>query len=149
MVMAKNNKTVNMGKKQGGAGISVKTKNHVVTVRMLIMGLVDVLGICLLLAMKSEGNMEAVFVLEWLLPMTVVFGVLTAASVVYQAVVLVKKISTEKHYVTPAMLICVTAFCLVACLLYKRLLPMTIVIASVVATALFVVYCLYVHIFYR
>ena len=137
------------GKKHNGVGMDAKTKSRVVMVRMLIMALTDILGVCLLFAMSSDANVEFLFYQNWLIPLTVIFGVLTAASVAYQAVVIVKKIKTEKHYVTPAMLICVTAFCLAACLLYKQLIPMTIVIASVVATALFIVYCLYVHIFYR
>lgn len=149
MVMAKDNRTMNSGKKRGGAVMDPKTKNRVVMMRMLIMALVDILGICILCAMSSDANVEFLFYQNWLIPMTVIFGVLTAASVAYQVVVIVKKIKTETHYVTPAMLICITAFCLAACLLYKRLIPMTIVIASVVATALFIVYCLYVHIFYR
>ncbi len=150
MVMAKNTKMANTaGKTNGAHKLSAQTKNHIVTMRMLIMALTDIIGVCLLSAISSDANVEFLFYQNWLIPLTVVFGVLTAAAVAYQVVVIVKKIKTETHYVTPAMIICVTAFCLVACLLYKRLIPMTIAIASVVGTALFVVYCLYVHIFYR
>ena len=149
MVMAKNTKTVNAGKKQGAGKIDAQMRSRIATRRILIMAFIDVIGICLLSAVTSDANVEFLFYQNWLLPLTVVFGVLTALSVAYQVAVIVKKIKTETHYVTPAMLICVTAFCLVACLLYKRLIPMTIVIASVVATALFAIYCLYVHIFYR
>lgn len=150
MVMAKNVKMANTaGKMDGARKISAEMKSRVVTMRMLIMVLTDIIGICLLSAMSSDANVEFLFYQNWLIPLTVVFGVLTAAAVAYQVVVIVKKLKTETHYVTPAMIICVTAFCLAACLLYKRLIPMTIVIASVVGTALFVVYCLYVHIFYR
>lgn len=149
MVMARNNGTLNYGKQKAMARMDAQKRKHIVTVRMLIIILTDLIGIGFLLAMKKNFELETAFALDWLLPVTVVFGVLTAAAAVYQAVVFAKKIKTETHYVTPAMLLCVTAFCLVACLLYKRLLPMTIVIASVVGTALFIVYCLYVHIFYR
>jgi len=43
----------------------------------------------------------------------------------------------------------VALFCLIACLVYKYVIVGTLVIASVVSTILFGVYCLYVHVFYR
>jgi hypothetical protein len=61
----------------------------------------------------------------------------------------VKKIDITRHYFTPAMMLCVSLFCLIACLVYKHVIVGTLIIASVVATILFGVYCLYVHVFYR
>ncbi len=129
--------------------LTKKQKTRTVSLRMLIMVLVDLLGICLLTAMKNNGEMEFYFYQNLLIPFTVIFGVLLAGATVFQVLVIAKKVDTQRFVVTPAMLICVFAFCFVACLFYKYLIPMTIVIASVVGTALFIVYCLYMHIFYR
>ncbi len=149
MVMAKEKmlKKSKTGKQvlSGGA----KTSSNVAAGRMAIMILTDIVAICILSALQSSGQRELQFYENWLLPLTVAFGVLTLAAVIYQTVVIVKKVDTSGHYVTPAMILCVVLFAFIACLLYSRLIPTTIMIASVVSTVLFVVYCLYVHVFYR
>lgn len=130
--------------------LSDKEKNSsVVTARMAIMVLLDIIAILALSALQRDGRRELQFYEHWLTPLTVVFGVLTLAAVAYQIFVIAKKINTSAHVITPAMIICIALFGLLACLLYTRLIPMTIIIASVVSTVLFVVYCLYMHIFYR
>ncbi len=130
--------------------LSGKDKNSsVVTARMAIMVLLDIIAILALSALQRDGRRELQFYEHWLTPLTVVFGVLTLAAVAYQIVVIAKKINTSAHVITPAMIICVALFGLLSCLLYTRLIPMTIIIASVVSTVLFVVYCLYMHVFYR
>ncbi len=145
MVMAKENRYMEVKKEK----FTKKQRSKIVTLRMLIMFLVDLLGICFLLSMSNNGEMEFLFYANWLTPLTVVFGVLLAAAAAYQVLVIVKKIPTGRHIVTPAMLLAVLAFCFIACLFYKYLIPLTIAIASVVGTVLFAVYCLYMHIFYR
>ena len=122
---------------------------QVVSRRMLIMVLADIIGIVALLAIRQEARAELAFVNYWLVPLTVLFGVLTAAAAAYLIFSIVKKLDTSTHAVTPAMLFCIAAFCLIACLLYKRVMAMTLIVASITATVLFLVYCLYVHIFYR
>lgn len=126
-----------------------KKKTQIVLIRMLVMAAVDLIGICALLSVRREAAVELEFVNSWLTPLAIVFGVLTLAAAAYQVAVIVRKIDTSRHPVTPAMLLCIFLFCLIACLLYKRVLGMAIVIASVIATVLFMVYCLYMHIFYR
>ncbi len=149
MVMAKENMLMKL--KNGKSSLSVRKKknSNVAAGRMAIMILADIIAICILSALHSSGQRELRFYENWLVPLTVVFGVLSLASVIYQVVVIVKKMDTSGHYITPAMLLCVTLFAFISCLLYTRLIPTTIMIASVVATVLFVVYCLYVHVFYR
>ncbi len=148
MVMAKGNAFLNR-EKNSRASAANRKKTHAVLARMAIMVMLDVFGILALRSLNADISLELSFYQHWLTPLTVVFGVLTAAAVVYQVIAIVKKIDTSAHVVTPAMLIAIAAFCLVACLLYTRLIPMTLMIASGVGTALFIVYCLYMHVFYR
>lgn len=146
MTMANNKIT----QKKGRNLLAERKKNtQIVMIRMAIMAFIDIVGICILLAVRREAAVELAFVTNWLTPLSVVFGVLTAAAAAYQVVAAVRKIDTSRHPVTPAMLLCVSVFCLAACLLYRRVLGVAIIIASVVATVLFMVYCLYMHIFYR
>lgn len=126
-----------------------RKNTQTVITRMLIMVAVDIIGICTLLSVRRDAVVELAFVNSWLLPLTIVFGVLTAAAAVYQVLVIVKKIDTSAHSVTPAMLLCIALFCLITCLVYKSALGSTVIVASVIATVLFLVYCLYMHIFYR
>ena len=143
MVMAKE---MSKGKKNiVGNAVNSKTA----FTRMLIMTAVDIIGICTLLSIRKDAVVELAFVNSWLLPLTIVFGVLTLAAAVYQVLALVKKINTSAHPVTPAMLLCIALFCLITCLVYKSALGATVIAASVIATILFLVYCLYMHIFYR
>lgn len=148
MVMAKKNTLLKNENKKFHAELNRK-KHRAVIARMVIMILVDLVGILLLRRLAGDFSLEIVFHNTWLAPLTVVFGVLSAAALVYQIAAIVKKIDTATHFVTPAMILCVMLFCFLACLLYEHLLLMTIMIASAVATVLFVVYCLYMHIFYR
>lgn len=129
--------------------VSRKEMTHIVAVRLMIMAAIDLVGIATLLSVRSEAIVELAFVNYWLLPLAIVFGVLTACAVAYQVLVIVKKIDITRHYFTPAMMLCVSLFCLIACLVYKHVIVGTLIIASVVATILFGVYCLYVHVFYR
>ena len=149
MVMAKENAFLNREKNSRASAPANRKKTRAVFARMAIMVLLDLIGILALRSLMRDITVELAFFQHWLTPLTIVFAVLAAAAVVYQVIVIMKKIDTSAHVVTPAMLIAVALFCLVACLLYGRLIPMTIMIASGVGTVLFVVYCLYMHVFYR
>ena len=149
MVMAKERMLVKSKNGKSAAAAEKKKNSRVAAGRMGIMILADIVAICILSALHSSGRRELYFYENWLVPLTVAFGVLSLAAVIYQIVVIVKKIDTSGHYVTPAMILCVVLFAFISCLLYTRLIPTTIMIASVVSTVLFVVYCLYVHVFYR
>ena len=131
--------------------IERKKKTQIVVTRMLIMAALNIIGICALVSIRREAMVELDFVLGWLTPLTIVFGVLTAAAGAWLAMVLTKKKNTASYPVTPAMALCAALFCLLACLVYKTAMGATFVLvsASVVATVLFLVYCLYMHIFYR
>ena len=143
MVMAKE---MSKGKKNiVGNAVNSKTA----FTRMLIMTAVDIIGICILLSIGQEAMVETAFVNHWLLPLTIVFGVLSAAAAVYQILVAVKKVNTSAQPVTPAMLLCIVLFCLFTCGLYRWVRAVFLAIASVIATVLFLVYYLYMHIFYR
>ena len=146
MVMAKVNTSM---KKQTTPVVGRKKQSRIVSVRMLIVCLADLLGICLLSSISADSRTEFAFVDRWLMPLTVVFAVLSAAALVYQILAVVKKWNVASHYVTPAMILGVALFCLAACLVYKYVLGTTIVLASVIATVLFLVYYLYMHVFYR
>lgn len=129
--------------------MSKKEISHIVSVRILIMAAVNLVGIATLLSLRREAMVELAFVNYWLTPLAIVFGVLSALAAAYQILAIVKKLDTAGHYVTPAMMLCVALFCLVACLVYKHVIVGTLILASVIGTVLFSVYCLYVHIFYR
>ena len=147
MVMAK--ETTKIIKKNTLSTAERRKNTQTVVTRMLIMVAVDIIGICTLFSIRKDAMVELAFVNSWLLPLTIVFGVLTAAAAVYQVLALVKKMNTSAHPVTPAMLLCIALFCLITCLVYKSALGATVIAASVIATILFLVYCLYMHIFYR
>lgn len=149
MIMAKEKMLGNTKNGKRALPRQKKKNSNVAAGRMGIMILADIAAICILNALGTSGALELAFYENWLLPLTVIFGVLTLGAAIYQAVVIVKKIDTSGHYVTPAMILCVVLFGLLSCLLYTRLIPATIMIASVVGTVLFVVYCLYMHVFYR
>lgn len=146
MVMAK--ETMNVKKNRAGAAVQ-KNNTRIVVIRMLIMVAVDVLGISTLLSIRREAIVELAFVNHWLLPLTIVFGVGALLAAAYLTLTLVKKIDTSSHPVTPAMLFCIALFCFITCLVYKSAFGSVMIAASAVATALFLVYCLYMHIFYR
>ena len=152
MVMAKVNRIPDSAHKKNAAGASQKQQKRTAMMRMLIMILVDLVAVCVLLSISSDGLVKLGFREKLLIPLTAVFGVLALGSAVYQVLVLAKKIDTSAHYVTPTMLLCVTVFALLACLIYLlqgQITLITIAIASAVATVLFVVYYLYMHVFYR
>jgi hypothetical protein len=148
MVMAKQNLS-RKDNKSMTKGMSKKELSHIVSVRILIMAAVNLVGIATLLSLRREAMVELAFVNYWLTPLAIVFGVLSALAAAYQVFVIVKKINTAGHYVTPAMMLCVALFCLIACLVYKHVIVGTLVLASIIGTVLFSVYCLYVHVFYR
>ena len=149
MVMAKGTASMKRERNNRTSAAANSKKTNTAFARMAIMVLVDLIGILALRSLMRDAIVELAFYQHWLMPLTIVFGVLTAAAVAYQVIAIVKKVDTSAHVVTPAMLIAIAAFCLVACLLYARLVPMTIMIASGVGTVLFIVYCLYMHVFYR
>ncbi len=129
--------------------ISRSRVQHTVVLRMLIMAAVDLAGILTLQFIRREAMRELAFVNDWLTPLAIVFGVLAAASLGWLICTLVRKTDLDGYPVTPAMALCVFLFCMIACLIYKSIFPGAIIIASVTATVLFLVYCLYMHIFYR
>ena len=148
MVMAKQNLSRKNNKSMAKT-MSKKELSHIVSVRILIMAAVNLVGIATLLALRREAMVELAFVNYWRTPLAIVFGVLSALAAAYQVLAIVKKVDTTGHYVTPAMMVCIALFCLVACLMYKHVIVGTLILASIIGTVLFSVYCLYVHIFYR
>ena len=146
MVMAKETAKI---KKNTLSAAQRRKNTQTVVNRMLIMVAADIIGICTLISVRKDAMVELNFVNNWLLPLSIVFGVLTAAAAVYQTLALVKKLDTSSHWVTPAMLLCIALFCLITCLVYKSALGAMMIGVSIIATVLFLVYCLYMHIFYR
>ncbi|MBE6561475.1 MAG: hypothetical protein E7662_10160 [Ruminococcaceae bacterium] len=138
-------------KKSVLAAADRRKKTQIVVTRMLIMAALNIIGICALVSIRREAMVELDFVLDWLTPLTIAFGVLSVGSGVWLGLVLAKKVNTSSYPVTPAMAFCTSLFCLIACLVYKTAMGATFVLvsASVIATVLFLVYCLYMHIFYR
>ncbi len=134
------------GKKTSGK----KSKNsEIAAIRMIIMILVNLAGLIGLMAIRDKAPRESAFVDHWLIPLDVVFGVLTVAALAFFAFMTLKKKDVSRWVVTPAMIFFIFLFCLLVCLLYTRIQTASIVIASLTGTVLYCVYCLYMHVFYR
>ena len=134
------------GKKTPGKKVK---KSETAAIRMIIMILVNLAGLCALMTIRDEALRESAFVDHWLVPLDVVFGVLTAAALAFFAYTFFMKKDVSRWVVTPAMIFFVFLFALLVCLLYTRIRTASIVIASLTGTVLYCVYCLYMHVFYR
>ena len=120
-----------------------------VALRMAIIAALDLIAILTLQYIRRDGIRELALVNNWLVPLSITFGVLSAASLAWLIITIVKKTDLDGCPFTPAMALCVCVFCLVSALIYKYVFPGAFIIASVTMTVLFLVYCLYMHIFYR
>ena len=151
MNMAKSNKinSVIAGNKMMSLGKAKVCR--IIFFRALIILLVDIVVSSLFEFIKDDGNRHYVFHIDIQLPLTIAFGVLTAAAAVYRALTFVKKIDTSAHYMTPAMIVAVTLYLFVTTMFYEqfRTTPFLFYTMTVIASVLFAVYYIYTILLYK
>ena len=151
MNMAKSNKVIS-----GKAGNKMMTLDkakagRIVFFRALIILLVDIVVSSLFEYIKDEANRHLVFHTDLQLPLTIVFGVLTAAAAGYLVITHVKKIDTSAQYMTPLMIAAVALYLFVTVLLFDQfaVTPFLFYTMTVIVSVLFVVYYVYTTILYK
>ena len=151
MNMAKSNKinSVIAGNKMMSLGKAKVCR--IVFFRALIILLVDIVVSSLFEFIKDDGNRHYVFHIDIQLPLTIAFGVLTAAAAVYLALTFVKKIDTSAHYMTPLMIAASALYLFVTAALFDQFAatPFLFYTMTVIVSVLFVVYDIYTNILYK
>lgn len=144
MDMAKHNSILQMNTGK----LSKEEAGKVVTLRILIILLADIIIGSLLDFIRADATREYNFVFNVCPWLTIVFGVICAASAGYFVWSLVKKMDTRKQPMTPAMTFALCLFLFAIVLLYKSLTMMMIMSAMVIASVLFAVYYIYTNLLY-
>ncbi|MBE6613988.1 MAG: hypothetical protein E7631_01605 [Ruminococcaceae bacterium] len=137
-----------MNNNTSGKRLSKEEAMTVVTFRVLIILLADIIIGSLLDFVRADSTREFTFVFSVCPWLTWVFGAVCAVSLGYFVWSLVKKVDTRRYYMTPAMLFALCLFLFAVVLLYKYLTMMMIVSAMVIASVLFAVYYIYTNLLY-
>ncbi len=148
MDMAKNNQinTENTSKKR--EALSREEAAKVVTLRVLIIVLADIIMGSLLDFVHFNSHRETKFVFEICPILVWVFGALTAAALAYLIWSVVKKVDTRRQPMTPFMIFALCLFLFAVTLLYKSLTPVMIISVMVIASVLFILYYIYTNLLY-
>ena len=146
MDMAKHNSTMNQTNKAGR--LSREEAMTVVTFRVLIILLADIVIGTMLDFLRADSTREFTFVFNVCPWLTWVFAAVWAVSAGYLVWSLVKKVDTRRMYMTPAMLFALCLFLFAIVLLYRYLTMMMIISAMVIASVLFAVYYIYTNLLY-
>ena len=146
MDMAKQNASLN--KNFGGKKLTKDEAMTVVTVRILIILLADIVIGSLLDFLRADATREYTFVFNVCPWLTWVFAAICAGSAGYFVWSIVKKIDTRRMYMTPAMLFALCLFIFAVVLLYKYLTLMMILSTMIIASVLFAVYYIYNNLLY-
>ena len=120
----------------------------VVTFRVLIILLADIVIGTMLDFLRADSTREFTFVFNVCPWLTWVFAAVWAVSAGYLVWSLVKKVDTRRMYMTPAMLFALCLFLFAIVLLYRYLTMMMIISAMVIASVLFAVYYIYTNLLY-
>lgn len=148
MDMAKKdlNNAVNAEKKKDA--LSREEAGKVVTYRVLIILLADIIMGTLLDFIHFDSHRETTFVFE-LCPILIwVFGAMTVAALAYLIWSVVKKVDTRRYPMTPFMIFALCLFLFAVTLLYKSLTPVMIISVMIIASVLFVLYYIYTNLLY-
>lgn len=124
---------------------------RIVFFRILIIILTDILVSTLFDYIKEEAVRHYTFHTTIQTPLTIVFGVLFALSVVYLAVTLVRKIDTSAQYMTPAMISAVTLYLFATAMFFDQFAttPFLFYTMTVIVSVLFTVYYIYTILLYK
>ena len=146
MDMAKHN--TSLKNNTSGKRLTKEEAMTVVTLRVLIILLADIVIGSLLDFLRSDSTREFTFVFSVCPWLTWVFGAICAVSAGYLAWSVVKKIDTRRYYMTPAMLFALCLFLFAIVLLYRYLTLMMIVSTMAIASVLFAIYYIYTNLLY-
>ncbi len=148
--MAKSDKMINknankmntLGKMEAG---------RIVLFRLLIIVLADIIVGSLFDFVKAEATRELAFHMNVHPVLKVVFGVVLALAVVYFVVMLVKKVDTSAHIMTPEMVLGLALFLFTTAMFYDhfRNTPFLFYTIMVIGSVLYAVYYIYTILLYK
>ena len=131
-----------------GNRLSKDEAYKVVTYRVLIILLADIIIGSLLDFVRADSTREFTFVFNVCPWLTWVFGALCAVAAGYFVWSLVKKVDTRRYPMTPAMVFALCLFLFAVVLLYRYLTMVMILSAMIIASVLFVLYYIYTNLLY-
>ncbi len=139
-------------------GLTKKQTENVVTIRVLLLVLFDIIVSLLFDFLTHAGELvgntgftaEGIFVLKVRPVLMWVFVGLFAASLVYFAIAKVKKLDTTRHFVTPAMISAMTFILAAGVVFYNtfRIAPVLFYTMTVIISLLAALYYIYTMLFY-
>ncbi len=147
MDMAKHDSILQTNR-DNGTKLSREEAVQVVSLRILIILVADIIVGSLLDFVRGDSTREYTFVFDVCPWLTWVFGVLFAASAAYFVWSLVKKVDTRKQPMTPAMTFALCLYLFAIVLLYRYLTLVMILSVMVIASVLFAVYYIYTNLLY-
>jgi len=150
MNMAKSDKMINknankmntLGKMEAG---------RIVLFRILIIVLADIITGSLFDFVKAEATRELAFHLNVHPVLKVVFSVVFALAAIYFVVMLVKKVDTSAHIMTPEMVLGLAFFLFTSAMFYDhfRNTPFLFYTIMVIGSVLYAVYYIYTIMLYK
>jgi len=148
MDMAKQNTRLQMKPQDPSRPLTRDEAGKVVTYRVLIILLADIVIGSLLDYIRADSNREYRFVFDVCPWLVWVCGAVAAIAGGYLVWSLIKKVDTRRHPMTPAMIFALCLFLFAIVLLYKSITLMMIISTMVIASVLFVLYYVYTNLLY-
>lgn len=124
---------------------------RIVLFRLLIIVLADIIVGSLFDFVKAEATRELAFHMNVHPVLKVVFGVVLALAAVYFVVMLVKKVDTSAHIMTPEMVLGLALFLFTTAMFYDhfRNTPFLFYTIMVIGSVLYAVYYIYTILLYK
>ena len=124
---------------------------RIVLFRLLIIVLADIIVGSLFDFVKAEATRELAFHMNVHSVLKVVFGVVLALAAVYFVVMLVKKVDTSAHIMTPEMVLGLALFLFTTAMFYDhfRNTPFLFYTIMVIGSVLYAVYYIYTILLYK
>ncbi len=146
MDMAKQNAILKT--KNDGDKLSKEEAEKVVTFRILIIFLADVIIGTLLDYVRADSTREYNFVFSVCPWLTWVFAALFAGAAAWLVWSIVKKVDVRRYPMTPAMTVALTLFLFAITLLYKYITLVMILSTMIIASVLIAIYYIYTNLLY-
>lgn len=124
---------------------------RIVFFRALIIILTDIVVSSLFDYIRKEAVRHYTFHTSIQTPLSIVFGVLTAAAAGYLIFTAAKKIDTSAQYITPAMIVAAAFYLLVTNVFFDQFAttPFLFYTMTVIVSVLFAVYYIYTILLYK
>ena len=150
MDMAKSDKIVNKNSNKMNA-LGKSEAGRIVLFRILIILLADIITGSLFDFVKSEANRELAFHLNVHPILKIVSSAVLALAAVYFVFMLVKKVDTSAHIMTPAMTLGLAIFLFTSVMFYDhfRNTPFLFYTIMVIGSVLYAVYYIYTIMLYK